>query len=628
MTATVSPSPRARPEVSAFNNNLVSGSVIVLAGGHEISAPVALPSQDLVADTAASTSLKFSGAMSGTGASLIKANAGTLILTGDNNYDGGTFLNAGVTAINSATSLGATSGAAVFGGGSLQLLDNIAADTRSYQVAGANRAVIDSNGFTYALGGSISPVGAATGGLTKNGGGTVTLTGTNTYSGTTIVSAGSLILGTGGVINGGALSFSATAGALFQVAGGSFTGPASTVAAGATGLLVSSGSATFTGTLAAQDADTGAIARIKVEGGTLTATAVSVGRASSAVLTEPAAGATNSGLIVDGATAAVNISGNLAISGSNSTANARMDAGSLSVGGVVTIGLNNTRWSVLDVNGGTFTATNTATGVQLGNGNAGNAIFLVQDGGTATVEKLTFNAAGTTAYSGIVKLGAGANGAGTLYVGSGGFVRTGTNALYTAALKLQGGKLGAAADWTSAIDTALTGISEIQAADASGTAHNIGISGALTGLGGINKTGGGTLTLSGLNTYSGNTTVSAGTLEVANDDVFDDASTVTIVSGATLNLTHSGTDIVGALVRERSPPNRTAFTPSAQASSRWVRWWSRHTRHGRRPISPPLTRSPTPPKAPTLTRTAATTSVSSPSTAIRSAARTTARSMC
>ena len=532
-----------------FNNNLLSGSLIVLAGEHEISAPVTLPSQDLVADVAASTSLTLSGVVSGAGASVTKANFGTLILTGDNTYDGGTFLNAGVVQIKSATSLGATTGAAVFGGGSLQLSDHIAADTRSYQVAGANNAVIDTNGFTYTFGGAISPAAAATGGLTKKGGGTLTLTGTNSYTGTTLVSAGELILRTGGVINGGALSFSATGGALFQVDGGSFTGTASTVAAGAAGLLVSSGSATFTGTLTAQSVDTGATARIKVEGGTLTATAINLGRSSTAVYTEPAAGATNSGLVVEGATAAVNISGNLAISGSNSTANARMDAGSLAVGGVVTIGLNSTaRWSVLDVNGGTFNATDAATGVQLGNGNAGNAIFLVQDGGTATVEKLTFNAAGTLAYSGIVKLGAGTNGAGTLYVGSGGFVRTGTNALCNAALKLQGGTLGAKADWTSAIDAALTGTSEIKAADADNVPHNIELSGILSGTGGINKTGGGTLTLSGLNSYTGNTTVSAGTLAVTKNDVFGDASTVTIASGATLSLTHSGIDVVRSLV--------------------------------------------------------------------------------
>ena len=344
------------------------------------------------------------------------------------------------------------------------------------------------------------------------------------------MSAGTLAVATGGTIDGAALTFGTTAGTLFHVDGGSFKGTTSTVSAGITGFRLSSGSATFTGALNAQDLATGAYALINVQGGSLSAASVSVGRSSLAVLAEPAAGATNSGFVVDGAETVVGITGNLSVSGSNSTANARMDGGTVTVGGTSTIGLNNGgRWSVLDVNGATFTLNNTATGVQLGNGSAGNAIFIVQDGGVANVGKFTFNAAGSDGYAEIVKV----NG-GTLYVGAGGMVRTGANALCVSTLKLQGAStLGASANWTSAINTTLTDTPIIKAANASDVAQNISLSGIIDGTGDLTKTGAGVLTLTGINTYSGATHVNAGTLNIEGDNS-GATGTVTVASTATL----------------------------------------------------------------------------------------------
>ena len=62
------------------------------------------------------------------------------------------------------------------------------------------------------------------------------------------------------------------------------------------------------------------------------------------------------------------------------------------------------------------------------------------------------------------------------------------------------------------------------------------------------KDGPGTLTLSGLNTYSGNTTVNVGMLALTKVNASNESSTVSIASsGASLNLTFTGTDVVDKL---------------------------------------------------------------------------------
>jgi autotransporter-associated beta strand protein len=496
-----------------MDNGASSSNMVVVTGQHIINAPVVMNALGMGVDAGNPHSLTINGVVSGIGASLSKTGTGKLFLTGDNTYDGGTILSGGVLNINSATSLGNASGVLRFTGGTLQIANALSGITRDYQVSGANNALIDTNGFSFGYDGVISPYSGGTGGLVKSGAGTLTLAGANTYTGNTTVSAGVLEVAPGGSIDGAALTFGTTAGTLFHVNGGTFEGTTSTVSAGITGFRLSSGSATFTGALSAQSISTGVYALINVQGGSLSAASVSVGRSSGAVTAEPAAGATNSGFVVNGTGTVVDIAGNLLVAGPDSTANARMDGGTVTVGGTATIGLNNAdRWSVLDVNGAAFTLNNTATGVQLGNGNAGNAIFIVQDGGVANVGKFTFNAAGTAACTEMVKV----NG-GTLYVGAGGMVRTGTNASCVSTLKLQGGTLGASADWTSPIDTTLTGTPIIKAADATAAPFNITLSGVLSGTGALTKTGGGILTLSAANTYAGNTTVAEGTLALPDD---------------------------------------------------------------------------------------------------------------
>jgi len=106
------------------------------------------------------------------------------------------------------------------------------------------------------------------------------------------------------------------------------------------------------------------------------------------------------------------------------------------------------------------------------------------------------------------------------------------------------------------------------------------LSGNLTGAGSLIVTslgnasnpnlGTGVLTLSGTNNYSGNTTVTSGTLRLANAasslnaNTGNDASVVTIAaSGATLDLTYTGTDKVDKLLVGTTEMPPGVYGPSA-----------------------------------------------------------------
>ncbi len=100
---------------------------------------------------------------------MTKAGSGTLILSGLNTYTGGTNVNAG-TLEGSTTSL----------------QGNIV----------NNAAVV----FNQTTNGTYSGIMSGLGSLTKNGSGTLTLSGANTYSGVTTINAGTLALGANNVI--------------------------------------------------------------------------------------------------------------------------------------------------------------------------------------------------------------------------------------------------------------------------------------------------------------------------------------------------------------------------------------------------------------------------------------------
>ena len=131
----------------------------------------------------------------------------------------------------------------------------------------------------------------------------------------------------------------------------------------------------------------------------------------------------NDDIYVDGA--AVTINTQLLVgagSVTNSTAIYHQDLGTVTVGGTTIIANSNGgRYSVLDVNGGTFTSNDTTgTGIQIGGVfNTVDAELLVRGTAVVTANTITFGDAAQTAGTNVLELLGG-----LLYVGAGGIVES------------------------------------------------------------------------------------------------------------------------------------------------------------------------------------------------------------
>lgn len=170
-----------------LNNGSSTGQITLTAGNHAINAPVTLSSSTLCGINGASDSLTLSAELGGVG-DLTKTGAGLLHLNGTSTHSGAINLNAGTTSFVIGA-LG-TSGALNFGGGTLQFASGNTEDisiirTTSLLVGGG---AFDTNGNEVELAGSLQGAGD----LTKKGAGTLTLSGSNAYSGNTRIEAGTL----------------------------------------------------------------------------------------------------------------------------------------------------------------------------------------------------------------------------------------------------------------------------------------------------------------------------------------------------------------------------------------------------------------------------------------------------
>jgi autotransporter-associated beta strand protein len=201
----------------------------------------------------------YSGIVSGTGG-LTKAGTGTLTLSGSNGYTGATNINDGALALGNASALDG-GGTISFGGGSLQYSASNTADYSARILNSGSAIWIDTNGqnVTFASG-----LGSSnTGGLIKSGLGTLTLSGSNGYTGATTVNGGVLAYGASNVfpnstalsVAGGSLdlgsytntvaSFTITSGSL--LGSGTLTAATYSLGGGTVSSNLSAGSMTVTG---------------------------------------------------------------------------------------------------------------------------------------------------------------------------------------------------------------------------------------------------------------------------------------------------------------------------------------------------------------------------------------------
>jgi fibronectin-binding autotransporter adhesin len=557
-------------------NNSYSGNTTISAGRLALNGSGVLGSGsyagtianagELVVDSDAAQIL--SGAISGTG-TVTKSGAGTLTLSTGNSYTGGTTLNAGVLSFAS-DGLG-TAGAVTLNGGTLQWASGNTQDISSrLTLVSGSTATLDTNGNNVTLAADFG--GSTTAVLTKLGSGTLTLSGTNTYTGGTQVDAGTLQIGDGGttgsIVGNTAVSAGATL-AFHRSNNSTYSG----VVSGAGG-LAQLGSGTLTLSGGAANTFTGTTT---VSAGVLTLAKTAGVNAVAGNLV------INNAIVTFGTNNQIGDTAAVTMSGSSSVFN----GASYNGGAAGNLNLDQTI-SSLTVSGGIFfpggsgqTTGFTVTGAASFTGGAGNTQYLQNSGGLASFGSLSLVGMNSTAEIGptatpnqFALTGNSTARQTTLTVGSGGLWLDGSNlnlslgsspGMLGSRIVLNGdvsttggsassifaGGGGGVQDGRRAVELSSTAgshvrtftVADVTSSAATDLTVGVPITNGVATSGGITKAGPGTLLLSAANTFTGPTSVSAGTLAVGGANAVAGSSGLSIAAGATLDLSALGSGL-------------------------------------------------------------------------------------
>jgi autotransporter-associated beta strand protein len=492
--------------------NTYSGGTTVDRGTLEIGGSVA-GNISIAAGTslvfANASPLTYDGAITGGGA-VTKTGACALTFTGDSNYGGGTTINGGVLQLGDGSDDGSIGG-------------NIA-NNAGLVFANSN----SSQNYNGAISGS--------GWLTKTGAGTLTLSGTNSYTGTTTISQGTLSVADisvhNGVSNLGNASSAVALGSASQKGKLSYTGPlieytrGFTVGAGGgeinnvsghkltiiTNGISTAGELTFSGDgyieVYSAISSSGSLKKtgtnsLKLAGGNSYGGITTIEGGTVQVGDNGPFGSLGQGDVVNDSSLTFFRTGTLivgnAISGGGSLTN-------LGSGTVILNGENN-------YSGGTTVSAGT---LQIGCSIAGNI-------STAASTSLVFANTSPLTYDGAI-------------TGGGAVTKTGAGALtftgesnYGGGTTINGGvlQLGDGSD-DGSIGGNIANYAGLVFANSNSQSYN----GVISGSGSLTKIGDGALTLSGANTYTGTTTISQGTLSVGDVTVDNGVSNLGNASSA------------------------------------------------------------------------------------------------
>ena len=146
-----------------------------------------------------SANINLTSDVSGTG-KLIKQGANVVTLSGTNSFTGGVDIEAGTLLLSSASALGSTGSISMLGG-TMKFSATNATDYSPRFAAVDNQAFnFDTAGQNVTLASNLVSTGGV---LSKTGAGRLTLSGANTYDGTTTISVGELYLDSANALGGG-----------------------------------------------------------------------------------------------------------------------------------------------------------------------------------------------------------------------------------------------------------------------------------------------------------------------------------------------------------------------------------------------------------------------------------------